>query len=81
MAPDTAHTAHRPLGTDHGAAGIPLITLVLSGALRIHPPERGPVTEPARDDERVTRSSGRAGRRSARRSAPPPRPPRPWWRC
>ncbi len=50
MAPDTAHTSNRPLGTDTGAAGIPLITLVLSGALRIHPPERAPVTEPARDD-------------------------------
>jgi hypothetical protein len=50
MAPDTAHTSNRPLGTDPGAAGIPLITLVLSGALRIHPPERAPAADPPRDD-------------------------------
>ena len=50
MAPDTAHTANRPLGAGQGGAGIPLIDLVLSGALRIHPPERGPAAEPARDD-------------------------------
>jgi hypothetical protein len=49
MAPDTAHTSHRPLGADAGGAGIPLIALVLSGALRIHPPERAPATEPAPD--------------------------------
>ena len=50
MAPDTAHTVDRPLGHAQGGAGIPLIELVLSGALRIHPPERGPSAEPARDD-------------------------------
>ncbi|MGE0026670.1 MAG: hypothetical protein AB7O78_10350 [Thermoleophilia bacterium] len=50
MAPDTARTSNRPLGTEPGAAGIPLITLVLSGALRIRPPERGPAPEPPRDD-------------------------------
>ena len=49
MAPDTAHTANRPPGAGQGA-GVPLIDLVLSGALRIHPPERAPATEPARDD-------------------------------
>ena len=49
MAPDTAQTANRPLGTGPGGAGIPLIDLVLSGALRIHPPERERSTEPARD--------------------------------
>lgn len=50
MAPDTARTSHRPVAAEPGAAGIPLITLVLSGALRIHPPERGPAPEPTRDD-------------------------------
>jgi len=50
MAPDIAHTSDRPLGTHPGAAGIPLIAVVLSGALRIHPPERAPAAEPARDD-------------------------------
>jgi hypothetical protein len=50
MAPETAHTANRPLGVGQGGARIPLIDLVLSGALRIHPPERDRSTEPARDD-------------------------------
>ena len=50
MAPDTARTTDRPLGSGPGGQGIPLIALVLSGALRIHPPERGPAAEPPRDD-------------------------------
>jgi hypothetical protein len=49
MASDTAHTANRPIGAGPGGAAVPLIDLVLSGALRIHPPERAPAAEPARD--------------------------------
>ena len=50
MAPDNAHTSNRPLSAGVGTGGIPLIELVLSGALRIHPPERERTAEPARDD-------------------------------
>ena len=39
MAPDSAHTPDR-LHAAEVTGGIPLIDLVLSGALRIHPPER-----------------------------------------
>jgi hypothetical protein len=49
MAPDTARTSRRPLGSHLGTAGIPLIAVVLSGALSIRPPERAPAPEPARD--------------------------------
>ena len=50
MAPDSAHTLNRPLAADEVTGGIPLIDLVLSGALRIHPPERERAAEPPRDD-------------------------------
>ena len=50
MAPDSTHTSSRPLGADAGTGAIPLIDLVLSGALRIHPPDRERTGEPPRDD-------------------------------
>ena len=50
MAPDTTRTANRPASAGGEGGGIPLIQLVLSGALTMRPPggERSP--EPARDD-------------------------------
>jgi hypothetical protein len=50
MAPDSARTPDRPPAADAVTGGIPLIDLVLSGALRIHPPERERSPEPPRDD-------------------------------
>ena len=50
MAPDTAQTPTSPPAPADGARGIPLIQLVLSGALRIHPPEPERPAEPPRDD-------------------------------
>jgi hypothetical protein len=48
---DTAHTVDRPRGgAARDGSGVPLISLVLSGALRIHPPERERAAEPPRDD-------------------------------
>jgi len=50
MAPDTAHPSNRPLGAGPQGSGIPLIALVLSGALRLHAPGREGPGEPQRDD-------------------------------
>ena len=50
MAPDTAHTVDRPLGTDHGGAGIPLISSCCRGRCASTRRSGGPPTEPARDD-------------------------------
>lgn len=47
MAPETAN---RPLGPSSEGNGIPLISLVLTGALRIRPPQGERPAEPPRDD-------------------------------
>ena len=50
MAPDTTCTANRPATAGTQGGGIPLIQLVLSGALRMRPPEASRAPEPPRDD-------------------------------
>lgn len=50
MAPDTAHQSSRPAnGVAEGGVGIPLLTLVLSGALRMNPPEPSRMSDAPRD--------------------------------
>ena len=49
MAPDTTCTPNRPASAC-GQSGIPLIQLVLSGALRTRPPDGERAPEPPRDD-------------------------------
>jgi hypothetical protein len=50
MATDTIHTANRPATAGTPGGGVPLIQLVLSGALRMRPPEGTRSPEPPRDD-------------------------------
>lgn len=51
MSPDTTCAANRPATTGTEGGGIPLIQLVLSGALTMRPPDasRG-APDPPRDD-------------------------------
>ena len=49
MAPDSTRTVNRPASAG-GQSGIPLIQLVLSGALRMRPPDGERAPEPSRDD-------------------------------